>query len=479
MPRSFISLCLSLTLILGTSALAEVPDLAGGMQRVEQLLREGQRGAAKSLLEKLLTAHPKAFEAHVRYQNLLLEEGERQELARRYRDLARTEKSARASFLYARLLKGRRAIAAYRSILEREPEFVRAWLALAAELRRANRLDLAEQAAGRAVQIDPRDARAHDALGRVLEQRGKLGEAEKAYAKSLELAPRLLSPRFRLAHLMVRTRRHKEALSTIGEAVRIAPGDVKVYIHLGLVLAGVGRPKDSIRAYAQAFRRAGEDPLVFVLVARSLSTLREWPLALRATDEALKRNRNFAPAHAARGYVHLMTGATEEAERSFETATDLAPGRADYRYYLGLIHDRRGELAAAERCYRAAIKMDPQTLSYHLAVGAVQEKRGRPRAALRHYRKTAKEFPNAPGAWIRIGYLEIKLGRFRSAEKAFRAALDRDPDNVKVLLALGILYRTKLRDSDEALDALRLYRKKGGKDERVDKWIRELEDSSK
>jgi len=459
---------LSILLLAGSAWAGNVADV---LKDANRHLRAGERGKAVAVLEGALEEHPSSLEAHVLYQDILVAAGKTRDLLATYKE--RVGESVESRYLYARLLKGRRAVSALRRLTKDAPEFARGWSAYARALRESGKIDDAVEAAARAVELDPKLGEAREELGAAHEEIGDDAAAEKQYRAALATR---LNARFRLAHLLVRTGRGPEALAAIGDAEKTAPGDPYVFIHKGLVLAALGKDKEAVEAYGAAVKAVPDDALVLVLLAQSYAEIGEWKLAKQAIGRALGIDPDLAPAHAAEGFVAFREGELDRARAAYKKASRLDPSNASYLYYQGLIEERERELRKAAKFYKAAAGRDPEEPAYLLALGSVLEERGQAKKAFSAYEDATEVAPENADAWTRFGHVAADLNRFKTAAEAFNKALELRPGDLGVLLSLGIVYETGLRMKAEAIDCYRRYLAKGGKDARVREWLKALED---
>ncbi|MGH7162155.1 MAG: tetratricopeptide repeat protein [Planctomycetota bacterium] len=465
--------------LVGLSALASHPARAGDLKselfEVNRRLRDGRPSDALELLRPILDTHPDALDAHALYQDVMLAAGNETELRATYEARVKERpQDPAARYLFARLLKGPRAVTESRAVVKLAPQFARGWLGLAGALKRVGRRDDAEAAARKAVSLDALSAEVHDLLGWLVEQRGDRKEAEALYRRALDLDPGSLPARFKLAHLLVRSDRGEAALEEIERARELAPGDPQVAVHRGLVQSVLGNDKEAAAAYEEAVGKAPADPLVLVLLAETCAELSEWDLASKSVARALELRPDFAPAYAARGYAALRRKDVAAAVEAYRQAARLAPGNASHYYYLGLATERAGNRREAVVQYRRAAQKDPGNALYRLALGSALEQSGRVREALAAYKEATKLSPDDPDAWIRLGHVCAGARQARQAVAAFEKARALAPDDVEILKSLGIVYEVGLRNLKEAARCYKEYVDKGGKDKRVAEWLAQI-----
>ncbi|MFU8877313.1 MAG: tetratricopeptide repeat protein, partial [Wenzhouxiangellaceae bacterium] len=112
-----------------------------------------------------------------------------------------------------------RAVTELKTALRARADHVPALAALARALVELERIEEAWPHAVRAVEVDANNPMVQDVFGRVLMRAGRLEEAERAFRKSLELNPARVEVHAELAGVLALQRRDREALEQFGRAM--------------------------------------------------------------------------------------------------------------------------------------------------------------------------------------------------------------------------------------------------------------------
>ncbi|MGI9104535.1 MAG: tetratricopeptide repeat protein [Terriglobales bacterium] len=104
------------------------------------------------------------------------------------------------------------AIAAYRKVLELDPNHAAAFINLGTLYYNSQDYAQAEANYRNAIKVDPRYALAYFDLGNVLDETGRVAEAVKAYKTALQLAPTYADAHYNLALAFEKTRQPRAAL---------------------------------------------------------------------------------------------------------------------------------------------------------------------------------------------------------------------------------------------------------------------------
>jgi serine/threonine-protein kinase len=116
-------------------------------------------------------------------------------------------------------------------------------------------LDLAERSARRALAMNGKSAEGYAALGNALDQRGRLEEADEAFRRSIDIDPRYPTAHQWYATTLVKTGRYAEALASVLTAQRLDPLSLIIGAEVGEHLDLMGRRAEATAQYEQMLER--------------------------------------------------------------------------------------------------------------------------------------------------------------------------------------------------------------------------------
>ena len=185
-----------------------------------------------------------------------------------------------------------------------------------------------------------------------------------------------------------RTRRRDAAIKLIDEALRRTPDFAAALCMGGYMLSECGKPEPALRFYRRA----------------------------------LELDASLIVAHINAGKLHFGAGSFDEALRSFEAATALAPDNPDaWSSRAGALREL-GRLEESLEAARRALSLRDDFPEAAINLGNAFLKLDRPEEALDAYLKASAAAPRSPTALCGQALALRSLGRFSEALTAFEAA---------------------------------------------------------
>jgi tetratricopeptide (TPR) repeat protein len=145
--------------------------------------------------------------------------------------------------------------------------------------------------------------------------------------------------------------------------------------------------------------------------------------AMDIASRAVSLDPMLADGRVSRGLVALEMGHTDDAERDFRAALELAPGSADAYSGLARVYQRRQRLDEAEAAYREAIARAPEARQLHDDLGALLIHRGRYEEAVPLFERSIALAPDSIYGYSNLGAARLLQGRHAEAAAAFQDAL--------------------------------------------------------
>jgi predicted O-linked N-acetylglucosamine transferase (SPINDLY family) len=317
--------------------LARAPAHALALYRSGLLeLQDGHADAALALVEQAAAADA----AEPRYQFVL---GQARQTLRRWDE----------------------AIAAYRSAVHLQADFLDAWNGLGICLQMRRQFAQAAAAYRRALGLDPANAGVMANLGTVLREAGALPEAVQLLRAAAELEPAVASHRVNLGIAYWNQGDFAAAEQTLSESLARAPDDPDAAFNLGNALHALGRPREAIERYrlSAALRPGFVDALINL--GNVLAEIGESAAGLAAYDAALDARPDSVAALNNAGCLLRTLGRIDDAQIRLQHALELDPGNAVLHDSLGNVYKDAGDLDAAIASFRKSLELDPGAAATH------------------------------------------------------------------------------------------------------------------
>ncbi|OGO15287.1 MAG: hypothetical protein A2Z14_14675 [Chloroflexi bacterium RBG_16_48_8] len=265
-------------------------------------------------------------------------------------------------------------------------------------------------------------------------QAGKLNQAESAYLKAIEVNP--LEPNYfvNLARVQVFAGKYDEAQESASNAILLEPNSALANAVYGWVLdfQAIDAPDQETRSemLRQAFEKVEEakviDPNSALVLAFYAEVLIDYDIgrydeAIEAAQSAVRIKPNLMEAHRALGYVWESTANYERAIDSYEAALRVHSNLPALHIAIGNMYQALGEIDLAVDSYLRAVALDPTN----------------------------------PDPLNRIALAEAKVGNYGIASQYAADAVDKDPDNPRLHGNLGRMYYRN-GEIENAIDELRL-----------------------
>jgi predicted CXXCH cytochrome family protein len=145
--------------------------------------------------------------------------------------------------------------------------------------------DLAEQAYGTALRMDPFFVPARLNLVTLYHASGRNADAERVLREGIERTPGEGELYYSLGLLLAEEQRLPEAAEMLGKAAQLIPGRARVPYNYGVALQQLGRPREAETALVRAVELDPADPDIVYATAMLFAGQKQWRQALFYADK--------------------------------------------------------------------------------------------------------------------------------------------------------------------------------------------------
>jgi tetratricopeptide (TPR) repeat protein len=293
----------------------------------------------------------------------------------------------------------------------------------------------------------PDYAEAHANLGVALTRLGRFDEAVASYETAARLNPKLTQITLNIGILHYRANRYDKAIPALEEFLKSSPDNAQARQLLGLSLLEVGRDNDAIKQLEPILLAAPED--AGALYSLGLAYLRQnRPELTWAIDKLSSLPSGVPASHLLKGQMFLAKFEFEKAVAELSEAQKLNPELPRLYYSLELCYYKMGQNKAAIEAFENELRRRPQdfTSNYYLAL--LQESEGNLDVARDRLNAALKVAPDSAETNALLGKILVKQGRDAEALAPMEKAVAGDPKDPVKRYTLARIYRKLGRQED-------------------------------
>lgn len=420
-----------------------------------------QMDKAESAFQSAINVSPSSEEALTSLAYLYNEEGESARAAEVLEAVPAAQRTnkiyAALGFTYERTRDFKRAIEAYRTAVDMDPENLDSLRGLAQNLFNDGQVDAALAQYKRLTDADPQDVQNYLRLSEIQKRNGKLDAALQTLKRAESVNPESLEVTYNIALIHEAQGNHAEAIELLEGLLRRTkkPGDDytegernnrAVFLErLGTIYREARRPEQALRAFTE-LRDLGDDyrSQAWRRIIETHRFERQWSEATRVAEEAV---RELPEDRSLQYELAVQQTGSGQGEAALAGIRKLLKGTdQDREVYIWLEQisvrlkrwtEAEEALAQAERLSR---KPEEKQIIVYLQ-GELAERQKKFDAAERAFKQLIAEDSDNSGALNYLGYMLADRGvRLDEALGYIRKALELDPENGAFLDSLGWVY---------------------------------------
>lgn len=327
-------------------------------------------------------------------------------------------------------------------------------LNLAKVLGWAGKIEEAEPALRRAVEVIPDHPEVHLNLGIVLQKQGRWEEALEELAQAAELQPDLPEAHFNLGVVYGSLGDSDRAREALQRAIELRSDYSKAHFNLGVVYRRQGKLAEAVDSLQRALELEPESADTYTQLGLTFRRMGQQSQAIEAFEESLRLQPGNSRALGGLGGALADRGDLDRALDRLLEAVEADPTEPEAHFDLGKVYRRRDQRAEAIDAYRRAIELAPDYAEARNNLGILLAEEGDLEAASRELLAAIERDPEYAEAYFNLGVLYDGVGRGDDALRAIGQAVQLAPDVARFRMALGLLLRAR-GNVAEALEHLR------------------------
>jgi len=253
---------------------------------------------------------------------------------------------------------------AARRAIQLDPTLASAWNNLGIILQEAGKFADSKHCLERVLTLQPHNADAYNNLANTCKRLGLLAQAEKHWKKALAMRPDYAEPHSNLANLLSERAAYDEAAKHARRAIELKPQLADAYVNLAGVEMARSRYGEAVRWIDALLNFAPMHATGLAAKAMALKKLDRLDAALEAAERAIAAAPENAEAHNSHGLILQALGRPLEARAAYDRAAGL-PGTAAEQALINraILHMEQGETAAAEAAFDGVTTLFPRSAS--------------------------------------------------------------------------------------------------------------------
>jgi len=283
-------------------------------------------------------------------------------------------------------------------------------------------------------------------LGVVYEREALPQQAERAYRKALELKPDQEEAWIYLARLYCRTGRASQMEAELRGRIQQSPTSLGVRTALVFVLTHQGKYEPAGGEAKKILKADERNVRAMQLLAQVYYRQGKYELAKMVLENGKAIDANDAATYNELGLVNLAFKARPAALENFKRAVELKPDFAEAKNNLGALLNDAQDYDYAIRELEGAVNAAPDFVDARLNLGNAYRGKQEFSKALSQYKQVIKLNPDLPDTYYNLAILHL------DSELPNMPAIDR---------------------FKSAIAYFNQYREKGGKDERVEQYLKD------
>ena len=331
----------------------------------------------------------------------------------------------------------------YVRLKELKPKDVKLKQGLADVYRKSGQLDRAIQELQVCVNSNPSDKEGHRLLAEALMEKGEREAARKEYLLAgidVTINPEDFA---RKGDEFMKIREYGQAIGAYQTALKGRPSWPDTQHKLGKAQMAAGRDDDALATLTALIKSGIEDGAVFYDLGLLRERSGQLDEAISTYQLSLTHDPANVNAHRRLAEIYTWRGNFTDAATQYRELIQLREDNPLYHLNLGRVYDRMKDQKNALGEYEIAVRLDPNSIEGHRELARIFARGAQPVKAEHHYKEVLRLNGADEAARNALVNMYVKQKRYDELTIFLKSWLDKAPDDPQRHYRLGIIYEFK------------------------------------
>jgi tetratricopeptide (TPR) repeat protein len=405
---------------------ANPKDKPAYQKRLVELYASSNRpDDANRTLAEILKDNPKDTDAVAMRASMMLQSGNKEQLAQATTDL--------------------------QGLVAKSPDNHLLRFNLARALVTKGDMDQARLQLEAAIKIRPDYVPAYELLGRVYLAKGDPSKALKQAEDAIKLSPGSLQARLIRSSALLGLNERDKARQELDYILKSAPDNADAKYQVGFLAWQDGDLKRAQAIFGDLYKNNPKDLRGLIGVVETLVSDKRLPEAITQMEGAVSRDSNRLDMKLALANLYVRANRFDDAIKIFQTLLQADPKSADLLFRLAETQRRKGDMPSAMDNFRKASAAAPGDTRPLVILGLLLQGNGRVDQAKPIYEQILKIEPDQPVALNNLAYIKAEEGTDLDAALTLaQRASQKLPKSGEIKDTLGWIYIKKNLSDDAA-----------------------------
>jgi tetratricopeptide (TPR) repeat protein len=328
-----------------------------------------------------------------------------------------------------------------REIIEKDPDFVQAYILLSEVHFSQGLIDDAITDYKQVLNIDNSSVNGHVALARLYMSKKNLDMARKECDLILsELEPDNKQAQFLLSTIYEQQGNHDEAVVLLKQILEKEPENVMAHTQLGLVYLKLSKYDEAIAEAWQVYelKPSVVPPAANFIVGSVQLQRKNYKEAISRLKETILRQPKIVEPHYFLALALAEEGRIEESKTEFKTAIDLAPEFVPAKLGLARLLSKAGWQKETIKLCKEILDLKPENVDAMQMLGQAYIKERDFENAEKQFEKVLGLKPSAGD--LNMAYLNLVSGQLSKCIRQCEAILNTNPEEIEIYDILGLAH---------------------------------------